>query len=248
MATKSEIGVQSWCFREFKSNEALIGKLKELGLTRVEFCGIHVDFGKPETFESVLAAYRTAGIKADGVGVTCITENKSASENVFRFAKLAGCSMVSVDFPMKNHQAAFRVAEELAEKYGVNVGIHNHGGGHWLGSKTALEYVFGLTSERVGLCLDTAWALDARQDPINLAKAFRMRLYGLHVKDFVFDSKGKEKDVVVGTGNLDLPQLMGFLGETDYAAALTIEYEGEPQNPSPAIRKCVEEIRKNLDM
>ena len=37
---------------------------------------------------------------------------------------------------------------------------------------------------------------------------FGKRMYGVHVKDFVFDRAGKWEDVVVGTGNLKLKEFM----------------------------------------
>ena len=246
MTVKSNLGVQSWCFRNFKSNDALIEQLKKLGITCVELCGVHVDFKNPATFDEVIAKYKAAGIAIQSIGVNTVTEDESASEGGFIFAKKAGCGVVAVSFPMKNHLPAFRVAEKLAAKYGVKTAIHNHGGHDWLGSTTALDYVFELTNEHVGLCLDTAWALDAGEDPITLAKKFHGRLYGVHVKDFIFDRKGKPEDVVVGTGNLDLPQLMKLLCEINFDGSLTLEYEGDVENPVPALAKCVAAIKKVL--
>jgi sugar phosphate isomerase/epimerase len=153
---------------------------------------------------------------------------------------------MSVSFDISAVPAAYRTAERLAEQYDLQLMIHNHGGRHWLGNAETLAHVFRNTSERIGLVLDTAWAMDAREDPVALAERFAGRLYGLHLKDFVFDEAGRHRDVVVGTGNLDLERLNETLKRVGFDGALILEYEGDPQDPVPALRDCVREIRARM--
>ena len=40
---------------------------------------------------------------------------------------------------------------------------------------------------RIRFCIDTAWAVDVEQNPIQMAEKFADRLYGAHSEDFVFD-------------------------------------------------------------
>jgi sugar phosphate isomerase/epimerase len=115
------------------------------------------------------------------------------------------------------------------------VGIHNHGGPHWLGCARTLQWVFDQTSERIGLCLDTAWALDSREDPVAMAERFGSRLHGVHIKDFVFDRARQPEDVIVGTGNLDLPGLLKTMDAVGFSGAVVLEYEGDVENPVPAL-------------
>ncbi|MFI5356910.1 MAG: sugar phosphate isomerase/epimerase family protein, partial [Opitutales bacterium] len=121
--------------------------------------------------------------------------------------------------------------------------IHNHGGRHWLGNAQMLESVFARTSPRIGLCLDTAWALDAHEDPVALAEKFADRLYGVHLKDFVFDRAGKPADTILGQGNLDLPKFLKLLGGNERTQSVIIEYEGDIENPVPALSECVRQIQ-----
>lgn len=86
--------------------------------------------------------------------------------------------------------------------------------------------------------------MDGGDDALEAAKKFQDRLYGLHLKDFIFDRSGKPHDVVLGDGNLDIDGLMAFLVQIVYAGYLTIEYEGDADNPVPALKKCVERIRR----
>jgi sugar phosphate isomerase/epimerase len=64
--------------------------------------------------------------------------------------------------------------------------VHNHGGKHWLGSSEALSYLFGRSSPRIGLCLDTAWCFDSGEDPLQWTEKFADRLVTVHLKDFVY--------------------------------------------------------------
>ena len=99
------------------------------------------------------------------------------------------------------------------------------------------------TSDRVGLCLDTAWALHSHEDPIKMAEQFGKRLHGVHIKDFAFSPDGAHKDVVVGTGNLDLGALFEAMNAADFAGAVVLEYEGDVEDPVPALKQCVEAVR-----
>ena len=74
-------------------------------------------------------------------------------------------------------------------------------------------------------------------------RQFRERLYGLHLKDYVFDRAGRGEDVLTGTGNLDLPEMLRYLKQSNFDGVLTLEYEGDHQSPVPAVKTCVEIIR-----
>ena len=239
-----ELGVQSYCFRGFKENDEVVRCVKESGLSRIEICGVHADFSDESTFQSVIDTYRNAGIEIVSIGVQAMTADEAKEEKFFDFVKAAGAKHMAVDFKLPNVPDAYRMAEKLAEKYDIRLSIHNHGGRHWLGSSAMLDHVFKNTSERIGLCLDTAWALDSHEDPIAMMEKFADRLYGLHLKDFVFGRDGKPEDVVVGTGNLDLAKALQLAGENDKVGYAVLEYEGDVDNPVPAMKKCVDAVRK----
>ena len=56
-------GVQSYCFREFKENQKVAQLVREIGLNRLEICGIHADFNDVRSFEKIVAVYRAAGVE-----------------------------------------------------------------------------------------------------------------------------------------------------------------------------------------
>jgi len=87
--------------------------------------------------------------------------------------------------------------------------------------------------------------MQAGEDPIKTADRFADRLYGVHIKDFTFLPTGKGEDVVVGTGNLNLPELMKIVtGKARSCKCVTLEYERDVQNPGPKLKECVDQVRK----
>ncbi|MBA2480630.1 MAG: sugar phosphate isomerase/epimerase [Planctomycetes bacterium] len=237
------IGVQSWCFREFKERKQLIAQVTGCGLSRVELCGVHADFANEATFDATIAELRAGGISIDSIGVQHFSGDEAKERKYFEFAKRAGAKTISADFKPDFALAGFRSAEKFAKEYGIRVAIHNHGGRHWLGNAQMLDAVFANTSDSIGLCLDTAWAMDAGEDPVALVTRYAKRLYGLHIKDFAFDRARRPDDVVAGTGNLDCAKLVAALRAADFSGYSVIEYEADVKDPGPAIAKCVAAVK-----
>ena len=153
---------------------------------------------------------------------------------------------MSMDFAVDKMPRCVEVAQKLAEEYDVRLGIHNHGGRHWLGNVQMLSEVLGKCSDRIGLYMDTAWALDSGEDPVAMAEKFGGRLFGLHIKDFTFDRARHPEDVVAGTGNLDLPKLYAALKKMNFQGCAVSEYEGDVNDPVPAVKKCVQVIKQRM--
>jgi inosose dehydratase len=240
---RHRLGVQSWCFREFKPLPALFEKIKSIGLSRVELCGVHADFKTESAFAPVIAAAQSAGITITSIGVQYFGNDPiGTEENYFKFAQAAGCSMISASANVAAFPDIFKTLEKLADQYDINIGIHNHGGYDWLGSLTMLGNIFKHTGPRIGLCLDSAWCLQSGEDPLKAAEQFNDRLFGTHIKDFTFSPDGKGHDVVVGTGNLKLKEYMALVMKAPRCRAVTLEYEGDEHNPGPKLSECVKMV------
>ena len=241
-----DLGVQSYCFRAFKPNEQVVALVKQCGLAKIELCGVHVDFNDEASFDRVIETYRRGGVDVASIGAQRFANDEKVEARFCEFVKRAGGTVITADFVLEAVPACYRTAEKLAEQYDLKIAIHNHGGRHWLGSATMLRHVLANTSERIGLCLDTAWALDSHEDPLKLAEMFAKRLYAVHLKDFVFDRAGKPEDVVVGQGNLALGRFLGLLREIGFSGPLLLEYEGDVDNPVPALQACVAAVEKEM--
>lgn len=237
---KQPIAIQSWCFRHFKALPAFFEQLKACGVSATEACGVHGDFHTPAKFGELVGAYQSAGVQIVAIGVERIHGDPAKDRAKFEFCRAAGVKHMSISFgPEVFYEGKLKVAEALSEEFDVKLGIHNHGGYDWLGNETILKHVFSKTSSRIGLHIDSAWALDAGQDPVKWVETFGERVHGTHVKDFVFDRAGHGEDVVIGKGNLNLPGYIGALKKIGFEGPLVIEYEGDETNPVPALRECV---------
>lgn len=239
------LGVQSYCFRNFKDNKKVAEMVKELCLDKIELCGVHCDFTDTSKFNEVISIYRDNGVEIVSIGVQGFKNDEATERKYFEFLKMCGGKYMSVDFDINTIPGCFKLADKLAEEYDVKLGIHNHGVSHWLGNVQGLSYVFSNTSVRIGLCLDTAWALDSKANPIEWVDKFKERLYILHLKDFKFDSLCKPEDIVLGEGTLNLEKILEKLKDINFSGLSIIEYEGNPENPSSDIKKGIENL-KNL--
>jgi sugar phosphate isomerase/epimerase len=239
------IAMQSYCYRYFKPLPAFFEQLKSTGVSATEVCAIHANFGDPTHFADTIAQFKKAQIQIVAIGVERMTGDVEKDRPRFEFCKLAGIKNMSITFdPATFFEGKLRSVEKLADEYDVNCGIHNHGGYDWLGNSAILQYVFSKTSPRIGLHIDTAWAIDAKQNPVEMAEKFADRLHGVHVKDFIYDRSRQPKDVIIGTGNLDLPKFMKTLKDQNFTGPLVIEYEGDVENPVPALKECAAALKK----
>jgi sugar phosphate isomerase/epimerase len=235
----SGFAVQSYCFRGFDDNATVAKMAREIGVDGIELYNKHGKFDDEAAADEVIETYRAAGVAIVSVGVEAIGTDEAALRKRFEFMRKAGAKRISVAFRVEATEANYRLLEKLCDEYDVYAGLHNHGGAHWQGSSDAIQRLFDRTNERVGLCLDTAWALDAGEDPVAMAERFAARLYSVHVKDFIFDRARNHQDVIVGEGNLDMPKLFATLKRNGFDGPRICEYEADIDNPVPALAKCI---------
>ena len=240
----AQIGIQSYCFRGFKTLAEVLPRLKACGVATVELSGVHGDFTRDA--DAIIAECRVAGVRIASIGVERFAGNLARERRLAEFMRAAGASVIAVEFAPDAGPDVWRAAERVADEFDLRLAIHNHGGRHWLGNAQMLAQVFASTSPRIGLCLDTAWALDAHEDPVAMAEKFADRLYGVHLKDFVFDRAGHPADVILGDGNLNLPKLLALLSANERTASVIIEYEGDIADPGPALAHCVQKVAAGL--
>jgi inosose dehydratase len=235
------LGVQSWSFRCFKTNAEVAEALTECGVTKVELGHSHVNPAAGEA-RKIVEFYAGLGIEVTSIGLFRIGPDEARAREVFEFARTAELPAFTGDVT----PGGMPIAEKLCQEYGVRLAVHNHGRQHRYGPSWAATEMLAQTSPNIGLCLDTAWAIDSGDDPVALVKRHASRLYGVHVKDFVFDRAGKPVDVAAGQGVLDLDGLLRALLEIGFSGYLTAEYEGDAEDPVPPVRRCVEAVRQAL--
>jgi sugar phosphate isomerase/epimerase len=241
-------GVQSYCFREFKDNATVARKVRDLDLDRIELCGVHADFGDVAAFQQVVQTYRQAGVSIISIGVQTFDGNEN-EKSWFECAAAAGAKHISCHFRIGSFMQAIPKVRRWSREFGIRVGIHCHGGYQFGGQPDVLEYLLNLGGPEIGLCIDTAWAMQIgpqQGNPVEWVKKFGGRIYGIHFKDFLFEPNGQWKDVIVGQGNLDLAAFTRALQESGFDGMSVIEYEADVQNPDPALKRCIESMRTTL--
>ena len=245
MGTALDYGVQSFCFRHFKDNAEVAEKVKAIGVNTIEVCAVHADFNDPEGWKDIVKTYQDAEVGIVSIGVQTFT-GLDSDRDFFECAAIAGAKHISCHFKIDSYTKAIPMVRAWSREYGIKVGIHCHGGYSFGGSPDVLKHLVGLGGPEVGLCIDSAWALQIgpRQgNPVKWVENFPGQTYGVHYKDFVFDKDGMWNDTVVGQGTLDLKGFVNALEADGFDGMAVIEYEADVENPVPALTKCVEVMR-----
>lgn len=249
MSAAKDFGVQSYCFRSIKDNATVAAKVREIGLNKIELCAVHANFSDVEGFAKVAEIYKAAGVQIVSLGVQTFTGDEAGERKWFECAKIAGAKFISAHFTVATYIKAIPVARKLCREFGIKIAIHCHGGYMFGGSADVIEHLIGLGGPEIGLCIDTAWCMQVGPHggkPVAWAEKFKENLYGIHYKDFTFHPNAQWEDVVVGTGNLDLKAFIAKLEEVKFNGFAVIEYEGDVENPVPALKKCVDSMRANM--
>jgi sugar phosphate isomerase/epimerase len=223
------VGSQSYSYRHF-SFEDSIKKLRETGLVRMEFCAAHFPPDAcHEGFEKVKSTIRKAGIHVPCYGVEGFTADEAANRKKFEFAKALGIEILTAN----PEPESFDSLDKLTKEFDVKIAIHNHGPDAMY-DKVAdtLKAVEGRNA-LIGACVDTGHVIRSGEKPHEVVRALGKRVHSLHLKDW---RHGGEEQIV-GEGDLDLLELVKALNETGFQGPISLEYENNPENPVPDMKK-----------
>lgn len=241
------LGVQSYTFRSFNLEQAL-GRMKALGIKHAEFYNAHIPLNStPDQLAMILKMCRENEVTPVGFGVQRFTSNHDDNKKVFDFARAIGVKYLSAD-PDPN---SFDSLDKLVAEYNIAIAIHPHGpagkGAHrWATAEIIMKAVTN-HHRLIGACLDTGHLirmaqLGERIDPAQQVRAMGARNFGMHLKDH---DNQRKTDVVFGAreGALNIPAVLAALREVRFNGVISIEYEANPQDPSPDMRRCVDFVR-----
>lgn len=244
------LGVQSYTFRNFDLEPAL-KRMKELGIKHAEFYSKHLPpDATGDKLKGLLDLCKEYGVTPVGFGVSQFTKDHEKNKKLFEFAKAAGLKYLSASPSMD----AFDSLDKLCEEYKVAIAIHPHGPSgkdrdKWWSAEVILKAVKD-HHKLIGSCLDTGHLLRMAQlgeklDPAEQVRIMGDRNFGMHLKDH--DNKRKT-DVVFGdaTGALDVAAVFKALKDVKFTGAVAIEYEANPSDPSPDMKKCVAYVRETV--
>lgn len=217
------LGVQSYSFRNHWENgvESTLDMIEEMGFKELE--GGAPGGMSAEEFVKLCAA-RGINIPSTGTGFEQLEENPEA---VADRVKALGAKYVMVawlphngDFTKANADRAIKAFNEggkvLAEN-GITFMYHVHGYEFQpYENGTLFDYIVKNTDPKyVSFQMDIMWTHFGGGDPVALLKKYGDRWVSLHLKDLrkgapkdMTGLTGPENDVVLGTGELDIPGIL----------------------------------------
>ena len=237
------LGIQLYSLRGYPVDQAL-RHARDLGFRFVEFySGMYPLTSSPEAIAAMNKQLAELGLTISGHGVNGFGGDAAANRKVFEFAKAAGIRTLSAD-PAPE---AFASLDELVKEFDIRIAIHNHGPKHRYDKVLDVLRAIENHDDRIGACADLGHYIRSGENPIEVIRLLKGRLYGVHLKDFQ-DMQEKTKGVILGKGHLDVPAVFAALEQVGFPAdgALSLEYEENPKDPLADIRECLEVAKSAL--
>ena len=237
-ADKKELnlGIQMYSLRGYKVDQALV-HAKELGFKFIEFySGMFPITADPAVIAAMKQKVEDQGLTISAHGVNGFGGNVGDNRKVFEFAKAVGIPTITAD-PSPD---AFASLEELVKEFDIRVAIHNHGPGHRYNKVVDVLRAIEGKDERIGACADLGHFIRSGEQPTEVIRLLKGRLYGIHLKDFK-EMKANTPGVILGRGHLDVAGVFAALEQVGFPAngALSLEYEENANNPLADIRECL---------
>ncbi len=249
-----DLSVQSFTFHKFNLMEAL-DKTRELGVKYIEVYPGHKLGGKwgdkvfdfnldEQTQKELREIAEEKGVRIVGSGVF-VSDNKEDWEKMFRFAKSMDLEFITCEPPLE----LWDYVEELSNKYGIKVSVHNHPQPSDYWNPQNLLDAIAERSENIGSCSDVGHWNREGLNHLDCLRKLNGRIISLHIKDIKPKEKGVEwqDDTIWGQGCLGIKDMLEILKEQQFKGYLSIEYEYNWDNSVPDIKKCIEEFNRVTD-
>jgi sugar phosphate isomerase/epimerase len=240
-AGRPPIGLQTYSLRGYKVEEAL-RHAKDLGFTNIEVYGGM--FPVTDDAAAIAAQKKMAadlGLTITSHGINRFTKDAAENRKIIAYAKALGVPVVGAD-PTPE---AFASLDDLVKEFDIKLAIHNHGPTHPYNKVVDVLHAIEGRDERIGACADLGHYIRSGEKPVDVIRALKGRLYGVHLKDFA-EMQDKTKGVILGKGHIDVPAVFAALAQVGFPAdgALSIEYEENKDNPLADLRECLRVARE----
>jgi len=240
-APRPTIGIQTYSLRGYPVAEAL-RHAKDLGFTHVEvYPGM---FPITDDMAAIAAQRKLAddlGLVLSAHSVNRFTKDAAANRKVFAYAKALGVPILGAD----PDPDSFAGLDDLVKEFDIKIAIHNHGPRHRYNKVVDVLRAIEGRDVRIGALADLGHFIRSGEKPVDVIRALKGRLYGIHLKDFA-EMQDKTKGVILGQGHIDVPAVFAALAQVGFPAdgALSIEYEENEKNPLADIRECLRIARE----
>jgi inosose dehydratase len=240
-APRPTIGIQTYSLRGYPVAEAL-QHAKDLGFTHVEvYPGM---FPITDDMAAIAAQRKLAddlGLVLSAHSVHRFTKDAAANRKVFAYAKALGVPILGAD----PDPDSFAGLDDLVKEFDIKIAIHNHGPRHRYNKVVDVLRAIEGRDVRIGALADLGHFIRSGEKPVDVIRALKGRLYGIHLKDFA-EMQDKTKGVILGQGHIDVPAVFAALAQVGFPAdgALSIEYEENEKNPLADLRECLRIARE----
>lgn len=245
--TDWKVGVQTWTFHNNTLMEA-VEKTRQLGLGYVE-AFFFQELGAPFPKETYLNydlsddncallrhELKKRGVKPIAFGVASYGTNEEW-DKFFAFAHKIGAHIVTVEPELSQ----LDYIESLAERYDMEVAIHNHPSPCIYASAKVVKQALEGRSARMGVCADIGHWKRVGEDPLKNLQMLSGRIKVAHLKDLT----EKMEDATWGTGILPVKAFIGELKRQGFDGLISIEYD-DFKSDLQDIRQSIEFLEKNM--
>lgn len=243
-----KLGSQAYSFRLFTFAEAL-HKIDSCGLKYVEaFPGQTIGGGlegkmdfkmDAATRQAVKKLVKDKGLTIVAYGVVTPKSDEDWTA-LFEFAKDMGV----ININSEPSAAQVPLVRKLAEQYKITVALHNHPkpSRYWH-PDTVLAAIGG--SKYMASCADIGHWVRSGLDPVACLKQLEGHVRGMHFKDVKKDTPdGKYHDVIWGTGDCKVDQVIAEMKRQKFKGPISVEYEYHWENNGPEIAESVKNFRE----
>ncbi len=253
---KSAVGLQLYTLRDVIMSDVkgILTSVAGMGYTEAETYGYNNGklFGMPVsefgTFMKSIGMKTVSGHY--GIDMTTNGWDKACED-----AKALGQSYVVVPWMDKKYYSSPDVlkktcdtlnkAGEVAKKYGLQMGYHNHAFEfEKVEGKLIIDTMLEqLDPKLVTWELDIYWVVRAGFDPIKYFEKYPGRFQLWHVKDM--DKSNPERNADVGTGSIDFKNLFTKAKQSGLKKFF-VEQESYPSTPIESTRNCINYLKTIL--
>ena len=232
--TPLPLGIAGYTFAKIEM-AAAITMMKRLNVSSLSLKDVYLPLSSSEEkIRSVVSQFQQNGINMYAVGVIYM-KSKEAVDQAFDYAKKVGVNMI-VGVPTYD---LLDYAETKVKLMNIRLAIHNHGPEDELypGPQQVYDRIKN-RDPRVGLCLDIGHATRAGVNPARAVKAYKDRLFDLHLKDVTGNTRDA-KAIEIGRGVIDFEEFMKALRQVNYKGVCSFEFEKDMQDPLPGLAESM---------
>ena len=234
-----KMGIASYTFRKF-SLEQTIKALQRLNLHYISIKDFHLALTSTTAErKAAIQKFKDAGITPLSCGNITMQNDENEIRHVFEYAK--DCDLPTI--VCSPHPDSMSILDKMVKEFDIKLAIHNHGpeDKRFPSPYDVYKAVQGF-DKRIGLCIDIGHTARAKVNPAEAILKCRDRLYDLHIKD-INSTEPNGATIEAGRGVLDLPSVLRSLHKIKYPHLVSLEFEGQADDPLPAVAESIGYIK-----